>query len=145
MEIVTTDSTIVTARDSSTVGVLYLVEEFVDEDYKRDGVTDKCMAYFQAIKELPFYSGIVYIVTPDSVNSGGVKAKPTITGKLDIMPISFQDILKSNNWGRIQNARWLRDLWKAGLIRRFYQGLWDNAMKGHAKGTKWGVRYLWEK
>lgn len=92
-----------------------LIEEFVDEPHRRGSITPACELYFYKLKA--HHSGLV----------------------------AFKDIAKtSQEMGHsyLAAVQWMRMLWKAGRVRRFYRGVYVWGKDGHS-GTKYGVHYLW--
>lgn len=92
-----------------------LTEEFVDEDHKRDGVTEACEVYFHKLQA--HHQGLV----------------------------AFKDIAATTikmGHSYLAAVQWMRMLWKANRVRRFYRGTYHWGKDGHS-GTKYGVHYLW--
>jgi hypothetical protein len=126
VEIIEAESNVVEVKEmfkakieTNTVADDEFIEEFVDEEYKRTiPLTPKCLE-FQRRFLLHF-------------------------GKRKT-PIPFKEIAEwseSVGWSYYVTVTWMRMLWKAGLVRRWYKGLWNNAVKGNVTGLKWGVHYL---
>ena len=140
--IVDSKSLLETQSEGSTIGTLYLVEEFVDEEYKLEKVTENCMWFFSLVKELPIYPGKVILLD---------KPKGQQVGQLNQIPVSFRDIVmvaEKNSKTEFAASQWMRMLWKFGKVRRFYKGYWQKAMpstpiENRSTGTKHGVRYIW--
>lgn len=122
MEILDT-SDIVEDTDSITEGsrkpIEELIEEFVDEEYKRDNITPKCEKFWKDIQ-----------------NHFG-------SGQL----VSFKEIAEYSATKGVNYpaaVTWMRMLWKAGYVRRFFKGYFIKAyIQKTSTGTKYGIHYLW--
>ena len=139
MEIVDSKPLIQTSSEDVIVGTLYVVEEFVDPEYRLDKVTDNCLWFFDLVKkETTIHSGQTIILD---------KPKGRQVGQLNQIPVSFREIVGiAERHGKSEPAatQWLRAIWKNGKVRRFYKGYWQGAMLGWVTGTKYGVSYLWK-
>lgn len=122
----------------SELDLPFLVEEFVDIEYARTTITPKCVLFYEFVKGVfDFGEGEVHLKH---------HVKGPIVDKLNVIPISIASIAdegQKRGYGYPQCVMWMRMLWKAGKVRRFYGGLWQNAVQGNVTGLKWGVRYLW--
>ena len=128
--------------DFSQLKELTLLEEFVDDEFKRNGVTPKCEKFFDFLKvNYRFRRGTVLLT--DKIIGRGYG---NIIGRLDLMPISMPEIYSMTDNHKFTCIMWMRMLWKAGKVRRFVEGRWSNHFqtKGRIQGQSWGVRYLWD-
>lgn len=127
-----------TQNNEINIKELKLVEEFVDEKYRRDTLTPKCEEFFKKIRaHFRFSRTAIPIVN----EVDGVEI-----GNLPVMPVSFQELRKYGatlGHSEFAISQWMRMLWKAGKVRRFYVGYWNGALQGKVTGLKYGVHYLW--
>lgn len=94
-----------------------LTEEFVDEEYRLEKITKNCQW---------FYGHVLHSFPKDH-------------------PIPFREIAElGEQLGKSYPAcvQWMRMLWKAGKVRRFYKGDWQGAKLGWVTGKRWGVHYV---
>lgn len=92
-----------------------LEEEFVDLEKRRKGLTPACQRFYISL-QLDF---------PNKL-------------------ISFKDIYEHHKTQHQYPAivQWMRMLWKAGKVRRFFRGRWRNAEEKRVTGLKYGVYYF---
>lgn len=143
MDIYNSDSQVVNEnnREAKYYHYLRLTEEFVDDAYKLapEKLTENCKRFFIFVKHHFTFSEGEVLVFNEPTDDNPIAA-------LGIIPVKFEEIAQYGNTlghGYPATVQWMRMLWRAGLVRRFFVGYWKNALKGNVTGTKHGIHYMW--
>lgn len=93
----------------------FILEE-VDKKHKRDSVTPKCELFFHKLRAR--YPSGIYAFTV------------------------IADYAETLGHSYLATVQWMRMLWKAGRVKRYYKGIYVRGLDGHS-GSKWGIHYEW--
>ncbi len=123
MEILDTDSIVEKEQnkiDGKRRPPKELQEELVDEEYKRSSITPKCKEFFNDVKQ-HFGEKDQLVAFKEIAEYSETRGTP--------YPIA---------------VGWMRMLWKAGYVRRFFEGYFIKAhIEKTSTGEKYGIHYLW--
>jgi hypothetical protein len=103
--------------DDEIIHDVILHEEFLDDKFKLVGVTTNCEKFYQV-----FMSNFGHRNTPTPFTE-------------------IAEMAEKMGYSYPAAVQWMRMLWKAGKVRRFYRGFWNNALRGKVTGSKYGVAY----